>query len=336
MGILTWLILGILLLFVAVVIYIFYIRFETPTSDSTPDTTPSTQPTRLRVTNNCSEDMWVQQLNIPGEETNILLKAGKSYDYNIPDSYTPAVRVWPKTGCDENGENCETGQSQPPCPQEGCQPPFESKAEFTFGDIKNSADTTTYDLSFVDGFTVPIKIIAKGQNIGQGVCKSIDGSKLTLDKCPTNDNLAGTPADLRVKDSSGKTIACLSPCQYSTQPAPYGIGGDIADDPALHMCCPTPCEYLDCQQGDACNCEETSCFVCIPNSECTWENSCATTDSCSDANNPKCVKNTDYYTTVKKYCPDAYGYAYDDNPKNANVTFVCPSVNQYEVVFCPG
>lgn len=27
-----------------------------------------------------------------------------------------AGRIWPKTGCDQNGANCEFGQSVPPCP----------------------------------------------------------------------------------------------------------------------------------------------------------------------------------------------------------------------------
>lgn len=293
------------------------------------------QPTRLRVTNNCSEDLWVQQLNLPGD-ANVFVAAGKSYDYSVPDGGTPSVRVWPKTKCDSNGENCQTGQSQAPCPSSGCQPPFESKAEFTFGDITDASATTTYDISFADGYTLPVSILAKGVNVGEDACQILDCSGLTLDQCPSSDDLAGTTgADLRVKDSLGKTIACIGPCQYTTQPAPWGLGDNISVDPALHMCCPTPCQYLSCQVGDPCNCAATNCSGCTPTSGCTWANGCATSDMCSNSSDPNSVKNTDYYSTIKKLCPRAYGYAYDDNPSNTNVTMTCPASNQYEVVFCP-
>ena len=339
------LLIGLALIVVLLLILVFFIRFLENRGDDSGDTPspPSggggnggdtTQKSRLRVTNNCSHDIWVQQINLPGDE-NVFVPAGKFHDYDVPNYFTPSVRLWPKIDCDENGDDCRIGQSQPPCPPEGCSPPFDSKAEFTFGDVLDPNGTTTYDISFVDGYTLPISIIAKGDDVGNGSCQSLECSGLTLDKCPSDDSLAGTPADLRVKDASGKTVACIAPCQYAVQPSPYGIGVDVSTEPALHMCCPTPCEYLDCQQGDGCDCASTDCSGCVPGEDCTWENKCATTDSCSSNSDPNGIKNTKYYSTIKKYCPNSYGYAYDDNPQNTNVTMTCPAENMYEVVFCP-
>ncbi len=320
------------LMIIGVVIWMV-IYFRTSKNNHEPQTT------RLRVTNNCSEDLWVQQLNLPGNDTVIHIPKKTSHDYVVPDGGTTSTRLWPKTKCDATGKNCQTGQSQAPCPSKGCQPPFESKAEFTFGDLADPSARTAYDISFVDGYTLPISIIAKGSDAGTGNCQTLDCSGMVLSKCPTDDNLAGTThIDLQVKDpTSGEVIACIGPCQYITQPPPWGMGKhDISVDPGLHMCCPTPCEYLKCQTGDACNCEATNCTGCTPTAECTWTNGCATSNTCSNSSDPKGIKNTKYYSTIKKICPHAYGYAYDDNPNNpTNVLMTCSAEDKYEVVFCP-
>lgn len=290
------------------------------------------QTTRLRVTNSSDKDLWIQQLNIPGEKDSIKVLKGESYDYKIPNTGVASVRVWPKTDCDSDGKNCSTGESIPPCPSEGCQPPFESKVEFTFGDLTSQNTTTSYDVSFADGYTRPLKVIVKnpkGEN-----CKAIDASELTLDVCPENETLVNDKnIDLRVKNTLGDTIACISPCQKSVQPSPYGLGISINDEPSLHMCCPTNCKYLTCQQGNACNCVDTNCSGCVPNSNCTWENGCATSASCGNKSDKNSVVNTKYYSTIKKYAPYTYGYAYDDNPKNKPVLFTCDATTQYEIIF---
>lgn len=331
-----------ILLVLAYVYWRFYIRKDTGTGE---------QYTRLRVTNQNSnkQTVWIQQLNIPDEPDIVMLEYGKSYDYNIPDEGVASVRVWPKTNCDDSGNNCSTGQSIPPCPNTGCQPPFESKVEFTFGDINSSTESTDYDVSFADGYTLPLKVIVKNASnndkagdksydakaYDKSLCRTLDFTDLTLDKCPTSDTLAGTKnVNLQVKDDKGNVIACIAPCQKAVQPSPWGLGGSTSSDPGLHMCCPTPCNYIDCKVGDACNCAATSCSGCTPSSDCTWSNACATSDTCSDSSDPNSVVNTDYYKTIKKYAPYAYGYAYDDNPNNKTpVLMSCSTQTQYEVIF---
>lgn len=271
------------------------------------------QSTRLRVKNAGLKTIWIDNINL--NESLIKLGPNEYHDYNIPDSGLKSARVWARTGCKEDGTDCDTGQSMNPCPKDGCQPPFESKAEFTFAPINNKNDKTFYNISFVDGWTLPISILAKGSDVGKGECTNIDCSGLILDKCPSSDMLVG---DLQVK-KNGKIIGCMAPCQKARQPPPMGLGLSIETEPAVHMCCPTPEKYLGPDKK--------------PTKECTWANACATSESCSDKSDPKSVVNTEYYKTIKNICPNGYGYAYDDNPNNVPVLMSCSPDTKFEVVF---
>lgn len=138
------------------------------------------------------------------------LANGQSFVYNVPTGGISATRFWPKTGCDANGSNCESGDSVGPCPSTGCQPPIESKFEATFAP-KGAADQTWYNLSQVDGYTLPFKVTPTGIGAGQGNCVPSDCSGLRLDQCPGDENMSGggafpsyTHEDLRVFGRSGR------------------------------------------------------------------------------------------------------------------------------------
>lgn len=113
-------------------------------------------------------------------------------------------RFWPKSGCDNNGINCEVGQSVSPCPQGGCQPPAETKVEFFFPPSGNGQDVW-YDISLVDGYSLAAEIVPSVQ---QGSCTTTRCA-VSLGSCPTNENDVG---DLRVI-KNGQTVQCLSPCK---------------------------------------------------------------------------------------------------------------------------
>lgn len=81
--------------------------------------------------------------------------------FTIPDSGW-AGSFWPKTECDSNGQNCAVGQSVAPCPSTGCQPPADTKVEFFYPPI-NNANTVWYDISLVDGYSLPMEIIPSRQ-----------------------------------------------------------------------------------------------------------------------------------------------------------------------------
>lgn len=54
------------------------------------------------------------------------------------------------------------GQSDPPCPSGGCQPPADTKVEFFFPPI-NNGEQVWYDVSLVDGYSLSAKIVPSVQ-----------------------------------------------------------------------------------------------------------------------------------------------------------------------------
>lgn len=275
------------------------------------------QTARLRIVNRCGGDLWIaHSSNVPGAQ-NVRLAPGAFHDYALPDGELSAARFWPKTGCDATGHACRVGDNGEgggaPCGPTGCAPPFDSKFEATFAAIGSSAQTW-YNLSFVDGYTLPITVRPIGPGTNQGTCVTSDCSGLTLDACPAAESLGdGTTVDLRVRDPAdpSRTIACLAPCKAWNYPAPYGLGEPESEDPGLHMCCPTP---IDPASG-----------------QCTIANGCLTPEACRAPGDPLSVVHTSYVGLIHDRCPSAYGYSYDDEAG----LHACPSTTMFEVTFCP-
>jgi Thaumatin family len=281
------------------------------------------QAARLRVVNRCTAPIWIAHSNNLGADQNVALADGAFHDYDIPAAGLASVRFWPKTGCDASGHGCKTGDNGEgggaPCGPGGCTPPFDSKFEITFS-ATGAADPTYYNLSLVDGYTLPFAVRPVGAGAGAGSCVASDCGALTLDACPSNDNLSGGGAfpafaavDLRVKDpaDASRTIACMAPCKEWNYPAPYGLGKSEALDPGLHLCCPTP---IDPASGN-----------------CTAGNGCIGPDACRAASDPLSVVHTSYVGLIHARCPSAYSYSYDD----AQGLHACPSTTGFEVTFCP-
>ncbi len=292
-----------------------------PVAATAPTPTPTTPatgalPTRLRIVNRCAEPVWIAHSDNVPDAQNLRLQNGEWHDYAIPDGGLSATRFWPKTGCDASGHACRIGDSGEgggkPCPATGCQPPVDSKFEATFAP-KGSAAQTWYNLSQVDGYTLPFAVTPRGPGAGVGSCVSSDCSRLSLDRCPGAEDLGAgfSGQDLRVRDASGRVIACLSPCKRWNYPAPYGLGKPESVDPGLHLCCPTP---IDPSTGG-----------------CSIDRSCMTSAACSNGADPLGVVRTRYVAAMREMCPSAYSYAYDD----AAGLHACSSQTQFEVVFCP-
>jgi hypothetical protein len=274
-------------------------------------------PTRLRITNQCTQPIWVAHSDNVPDAQNVQLGHGQSRDIPIPDGGLSATRVWPKVGCDAAGHNCTIGDSVAPCPAGGCQPPVDSKFEASFAPRGGSAQTW-YNLSQVDGYTLPFKVIPRGNGAEQGGCVTSDCSHLSLDACPGDEDLSGEGShpgyaheDLRIRDGQGHVIGCLSPCKKWNYPAPWGLGQNESADPGLHLCCPTP---IDPSSG-----------------QCTEANACMTSGACRDAADPVSVVHTQYVAAMHAMCPSAYSYSYDDAAGLHN----CPSDTGFEVIFCP-
>jgi len=192
------------------------------------------QSRNIEFHNRCDHDVWVQPLtNAQGPPLGggiQRLNVGGYYNYAIPNDGWGG-RFWPKINCDGQGHNCEFGQSVDPCPDGGCHPPAETKVEFFFPPLNNGYDVW-YDISLVDGYSLPVEIIPSVQ---QGTCVTTDCA-VSLDRCPYNENDVG---DLRI-NKNGRTVACLSPCKRWNYPYPFGLGLPEDQYPGVMLCCPTP------------------------------------------------------------------------------------------------
>jgi hypothetical protein len=119
---------------------------------------------QITFTNKCGYKLWIAPLtNAQGPvlPPGIMgLDNGQTGTYQIPNSGWGG-RFWPKSGCDADGEYCEVGQSVAPC-DGGCDPPAETKVEFFFpGDDVPGA--VWYDVSLVDGYSLPVEIVPDSQ-----------------------------------------------------------------------------------------------------------------------------------------------------------------------------
>jgi hypothetical protein len=237
----------------------------------------------ITVTNRCSQPIWVQtdgNPTLPGGIPRV--NPGVTYTFAIPSSGWVSGRMWPKTGCDDSGNNCNFGQSSPPCPAGGCHPPADTKVEFTIFPDGQS----WYDVSLVDGYSLPARIVPRIQG---GSCVSTD-CNLDLNACPQNEGFG--LGDLRV-NRNGQLVACLSPCKKWNYPPPYGLAQDELLSPGVWMCCPTP-----------------------P----IWSPEC----------NAGPVVQTQYVNLVRRVCPTAYSFAYDDEAGLHH----CTSNTSFDVTFC--
>lgn len=116
----------------------------------------------IRVYNRYGNTIWLQSLGNRGHpplQNGEIIKvdADASHTYEITDGEWAGL-IWPKIRCQNNGQNCDFGQSKEPCPAGGCHPPADTKVEFYFppnGDAKDSF----YDISLVDGYSLSAEII---------------------------------------------------------------------------------------------------------------------------------------------------------------------------------
>jgi len=247
---------------------------------------------RMNIHNACNQQIWMESLNNPDHAPHadgiVHLLPGESHDYTFPNGVW-AGRFWAKVGCDVFGRNCSSGQSMEPCPPGGCQAPGDTKIEFNFqnGDGKSASTVTWYDISLVDGYGLACKIQPRGAESGTCVTSLCN---LDFNLCP-QEEIAGL-GDLRMRDSDGNVVQCLSPCKKWNWPQPLGLGRDEAVAPGDKFCCPA---HLT---ADQCRAE---------------------------------VEQTRFVEVVRRTCPTAYSWAYDDDAG----LHTCPPDTVFDVTICP-
>ena len=194
----------------------------------------------ISITNSCAFSIWLGQTPnsgfapLPSSNPNpgARLDSGQTANYSIPaDGW--GGRFWPKTGCDSDGNNCQAGSSVPPCPATGCQPPADTKVEFFYSPLA-SGSRPYYDITLVDGYALPVKIVPSQSDGGR--CTQTNCA-LSLAACPS-DEIGGLGNLQVVKD--GQVVQCLSPCKRWNYPPPWGQGKPETQQPGEQFCCPTP------------------------------------------------------------------------------------------------
>ena len=289
---------------------------------------------RLIVKNGCdTEDIWIAnqgfaQLHLSPQMKR--LPPGHSISFAIPDEGWESARFWPMVGCNESSGACSVGQSVggvsglPECASAGCAPAVDSKFEATFGcrladplqcghtrQGKSLYGPDYFDVSLVDGFTLPYKVEFGGcepprRHDGKKV-KEFDASRLDYYKmCPRftdPDEAGGRPLDLMLfSPLSGDVVGCSSPCSRLTIPnwslPPYNHS--TSGDDAKWYCCPAGSLGPGQKTVDAC------------------------------MHGP--ANRTQYVDNIHEFAPDVYAYAYDDGLGGYN----CPSNTTYTITFfCP-
>ncbi|KAL2649308.1 hypothetical protein R1flu_017436 [Riccia fluitans] len=157
----------------------------------------------LTIVNSCPSTVWPGTLSNAGQPSLVkggfVLAPGARQEITAPVGW--AGRFWGRTGCKFDATNagtCETGDCGRGlyCDGAGGIPPA-TLAEFTL-DGYGSQDF--YDVSLVDGYNVPLAIVASG---GSGVCGN-PGCVSDLNR--------NCPAQLQVV-INGTVVSCKSACE---------------------------------------------------------------------------------------------------------------------------
>lgn len=150
---------------------------------------PADNGVRIVVKNQCSSDLQVGHITngqSAGEFINVKQGTSKSF----PFAADWQGRFWARESC--NGESCAIAGAANPA----------SLAEFTF---KGSGGFDYYDVSFVDGYNLPISIHPiSGDGDGAGNTKYACGA-------PECSKLPHCPDDLKQYED-GKFVGCKSAC----------------------------------------------------------------------------------------------------------------------------
>ena len=180
-----------------------------------------TLPRKLYIYNACTYDIWT--FGLP----NGTLKIAAGAMQVIGWSNKFSGRVWPRSGCAGTGNN-------PKCAQTG----NDTLAEFT---LNAGMKDDWYDISLVDGFTIPLSIlqldglwtpdpayVPGGKLLGSGSCGS-PVCAVDLDK--------NCPSGQQKKDAMGNVVGCVNGMSSN------GGHGPTAVTTYMKTACPTSYTY---------------------------------------------------------------------------------------------
>jgi hypothetical protein len=148
---------------------------------------------QINILNQCDHSLQIGHQTNDGPRGPIVqLDADKSYQLTVKSDW--AGRVWAKGLCDAH--MCDGADADHPV----------SLAEFKLSSLNTDIDY--YDVSFVDGFNFPVRIVPQIVDETDTLVK-LDDKHCSISECTA---LPTCPLDLQLLDSIGKFIACESAC----------------------------------------------------------------------------------------------------------------------------
>ncbi|KAL5557552.1 hypothetical protein UlMin_039788 [Ulmus minor] len=171
------------------------------------------------LVNQCGYTVWPGILSSAGTAqlptTGFALQPGESNTLQVPASWSG--RLWGRTLCSQDADgkfSCVTGDcgsSTVECAGAGAEPPA-TLAEWT---LNGAGGLDFYDVSFVDGYNLPMTVVAQGGTAGN----------CTATGCIADLN-PSCPSELKVT-SSDESVACKSACEAFGDPQ-YCCSGSYA------------------------------------------------------------------------------------------------------------
>jgi len=287
---------------------------------------------KVTFKNQCKETIWMGStgntgftgLNGGGWE----ILAGDTTPITVPVKWSG--RFWPRTGCAFAAtDECPT-EGVPCCASGSCLTadnknfglkcgysgiPPTSLVEVTLDAPSGNGPYDVYDMSFVDGWSVPAKIEPVA-----GTFNPLPDSGITAPWCETS-GCVGDPVCPKSFAVAGSPESCWSPCQAA-------VRAGSAD--ATKLCC-------SCNLSAACTCPSSCCagqYGCTP-----YHTPAYPADMVCDPWNPDKARAWDdtsvsYITAVRKVCPRVYSWQFADT----DGTFNCRKTGglvDYVVTLCP-
>jgi hypothetical protein len=180
-----------------------------------------TLPRKLYIGNECAYDIWT--FGLPGGPLKIAAGALQVVGWSNKFS----GRVWPRSGCTGTGTNLK-------CAQTG----NDTLAEFT---LNAGMKDDWYDISLVDGFTIPLSILQLDGAWTPDPNYVPGGKLLTSGNCGSPvcavDLLKNCPASQQKKDAMGNVVECVNGMSSN------GGHGPTAVTTYMKMGCPTSYTY---------------------------------------------------------------------------------------------
>jgi len=316
---------------------------------------------KITFINNCSQTIWVGQTgSIVGTATTVndgwemAAKSGPVVK-TIPVNFSG--RWWPRTGCTFNSSGKCPTQGVNCCASGGCitsdptyfglqctaggEPPV-SLFEVTLDAVSGNGPIDYLDLSMVDGFSVPMKMVPDSGTYNPKEDNGMDPTKW----CQTKGWVTNPTCPTALWDDTNKV--CWGPCAYYTHHYNYvNPDGSIKTNKA-NICCdnsnvdptPNPSSGKKCEnQTD----DFAGGFGCSPYGPCIHDDEkCYAKDSGKhgywgaivDTDWPDINKSAEYITNVNTGVPGVYAWQFDD----LNSTFNCRKTGgavDYTITFCP-